>query len=63
MRRLALEGRAARYRQGVRPEREVADEPDEVDEVARPRVLDVPREGQGVELLGDVLLDRVDGEA
>jgi hypothetical protein len=40
----------------------VADEPRQVDEVARPRVLDVPRQNQGVEILSDVLIDRIDRE-
>jgi hypothetical protein len=40
----------------------VADEPDEVNEIARPGLLDIARERQGMELLGDVLIDRVDRE-
>jgi len=35
----------------------VVDEPDEVDEVTSSGVLDIPREGQGVKLLGEVLVD------
>lgn len=63
MRRPPLEGRDARDRESLRSEREMADEPDEVDEIARPRVLNIARERQGVELLRDVLIDRVDRES
>jgi hypothetical protein len=46
MRRATIEGRDTGDREGLRAEREVADEPDEIDEVARPGVLDVAWEGQ-----------------
>ncbi len=62
MGRPALERRDARDRQRVGSEREVVHEPDQVDEVASSGVLDIPREGQGVELLGEVLIDWIDGE-
>lgn len=62
MRRAALKGRDARDRERVRSEREMANEPGEIDEVARSSVLDVTREGQGVKLLGEVLVDRVNRE-
>ena len=62
MGRSALERCYARDREGIGSEREVADEPDEIDEVASSGVLDVPRERQGVELLGEVLIDGIDGE-
>lgn len=62
MRRAALERRDAGDRQRVGSEREVTDEPEEIDEVASPGVLDIPRERQGVELLGEVLIDWIDGE-
>jgi hypothetical protein len=55
-------GRDARDRQRLRADREVVDEQDQVDEVARPGVLDIPRQGQGMELLGEVLIDWIDGE-
>ena len=40
----------------------MADEPGEVHEVASPGVLNIPRQGQGVELLGEVLVDGIDRE-
>ena len=62
MGRAALERRDARDRKRVGTEREAADEPDKIDEVASPGVLDIPRQRQGVELLGEVLVDGIDGE-
>jgi hypothetical protein len=63
MRPAALERRDARDRESLRSEREAADEPGEVHEVASPGVLDVAREREGMELLGNVLVDRIDREA
>ena len=56
MGRPTLEGRDARDRQRVGSEREVVGEPDKVDEVTSSGVLDLPRERQGVELLGEMLI-------
>lgn len=62
MRRAALERRNARDRKRVGSEREMVHEPGKVDEVTSSGVLNVPRQRQGVELLGDVLIDGIDGE-
>jgi hypothetical protein len=62
MRRAAFEGRDACDRQRFGAEREVVHEPDKVDEITSSGVLDVPRERQGVELLGEVLVDGIDRE-
>lgn len=62
MGRPSFEGRGTGRRERLRPEREVANEPGEVNEVARPRVLDGAGEGQGMELLGDMLVHGIDGE-
>jgi hypothetical protein len=63
MRPAALERRDARDRESLRSEREAADEPDKVHEISSPGVLDVAREREGMELLGNVLVDRIDREA
>ena len=62
MRASPLERRFARRSEGLRSECEVTDEPDEVNEVPHSRVLDIAWECQGMQLLGDMLADRVDGE-
>ena len=38
----------------------MVDEPREIDEIASPGVLNIPRQGEGVELLGEVLVDGID---
>lgn len=60
VRRPAVERRATSIDEGLRSEREVLAEPCKIDEVSCAGVVDVAGQGQGMELLGDVLRDGVD---
>lgn len=63
MGRAAFERRNARVDERIGSESEVPDEPGQVDEVPGAGVLHVARERQRVELLGDLLGDRIDGKS